>query len=77
MIIVTNSDILGKNIRFLREKHCISRVALSDRIGWDIAQMQAVEEGRSYDIDSVILEKLCTLFEVDMDRTLKELCEDR
>ena len=65
MIIVTNSDIMGKNIRYLRRKNWLSRRRLALLVRWDAASIRAMEKGTLRDIEKDILFLLCGLFEVD------------
>ena len=65
MIIVTNSDILGRNIRYLRRKHWMTRQKLAALVKWDAGAMKALETGKSRDIDDRALFQLCQHFDLD------------
>ena len=75
MIIVTNSDILGKNIRFLREKQGLGSKALADLVGWDVLLLEELELDISREIDSHILSQISKVFHRDMDDLLKKVCK--
>lgn len=75
MIIVTNSDILGKNIRFLREKQGLSSKALAELAGWDALLLEELELDISREIDSHILAQISKVFHRDMDDLLKKVCK--
>lgn len=75
MIIVTNSDILGKNIRFLREKQGLGSKALADLVGWDALLLEELELDISREIDSHILAQISKVFHRDMDDLLKKVCK--
>ena len=66
MIIVTNSDILGKNIRYLRRKHWMTRKKLAALVQWDADAMKAMEKGKLRDIEQDTLFSICRLFDVDV-----------
>lgn len=66
MIIVTNSDILGKNIRYLRRKNWMTRRKLASLVRWDAASIKAMEKGQLRDIEKDTLFLLCRLFETDV-----------
>ena len=72
MIIVTNSEILGKNIRFLREKNGMTRKALAELTGWDDLLLEELEEDISREIDSDVLAEIAGVFHRDMDDMLKK-----
>lgn len=67
MIVVTNSDILGKNIHHLRKKKQITVQELAGCIDWNTSALQELEEGRCFDIPSQVLVRVCTFFNVEMD----------
>ena len=77
MKIVANNTILGNNLRFLREKMGMSRERLEELVLWDMFDMEDLESGNLFEIDSEILERVCRVFSVDMnDMLTKELvCE--
>ena len=70
MIIVTNSDILGSNIRFLRKHLGLTRQELAERIGWDDLLLAELEEDIVREIDSQVLIIICDFFHRDMDDML-------
>ena len=70
MIIVTNSNILGCNICFLRESFGMKRQELAEQIGWDALLLEELEEDIVREIDSQILTRICNLFHRDMDDML-------
>ena len=75
MIIVTNSDILGRNIRFLREKQGLSSKALADLVGWDDLLLEELEEDISREIDSRILASISKVFHRNMNDMLTKDCK--
>ena len=70
MIIVTNSDILGSNICFLRKSLGMTRQELAEHIGWDKFLLAELEEDIVREIDSRILIRICDFFHRDMDDML-------
>ena len=72
MIIVTNSDIMGKNIRYLRRRKWMSRRKLSGLVRLPVEELKRIEEGKTYDIDSIVLSDICWLFHVEMQTILTE-----
>ena len=66
MIIVTNSNILGENIRYLRRKNWMTRRKLASLVRWDAASIKAMEKGQLRDIEKDTLFLLCRLFETDV-----------
>ena len=77
MIFVTNSDILGKNIRHLREKNHMSCDELAEKVGWNVVQIQEVEAGVCFDMDAGVFAEVCRLFDIqDMtDFCVRELVD--
>lgn len=75
MIIVTNSDILGKNIRYLRQKQGMTCKALSDLVGWDDLLLEELEADISREIDSKILAQISKVFHRDMNDMLTKDCK--
>ena len=73
MIIVTNSDILGSNICFLRKSLGMTRQELAEHIGWDDLLLAELEEDIVWEIDSQILIRICDFFHRDMDDMLINL----
>ena len=77
MKIIANNTILGNNLRYLREKAGISWEQFEELVLWDMFDMEDLESGSLFEIDSEILERICRVFSVDMnDMLTKELvCE--
>ena len=74
MKIVANNTILGNNLRYLREKTGMSWERLEELVLWDMFDMEDLESGNLFEIDSEILERICRVFSVDMNDILtKEL----
>lgn len=71
MIIETNDDTFGKNIRFLRRKHWMTRRQLAAVAKWDIHSIKAVEKGTLRQVDNHVLNLLCTVFDLPMMILLK------
>lgn len=66
MIIVANSDIMGKNIRRLRHRRWMSRRRLASLVHLPVPELREIEKGTLRDIDSVVLIDICRLFRVEM-----------
>ncbi len=66
MKIVTNSDILGKNIWYLRRKHWLTRKKLASLVQWDADDLKAMEKDQMRDIEKDTLFLICRLFDVDV-----------
>ncbi len=72
MIIVTNSDIMGKNIAFLRRKLGYTRAELSALCGTEELELRDIEQGEVFEIEAEELRALCRIFQVDMERLVSE-----
>ena len=71
MIFVTNDDVMGKNIRFLRQQQNLTPKGFSEKMHMDPAVLEALEDGNSKDIDGQLLERICFFFHISV-KTLVE-----
>ena len=67
MIITANSDILGRNLRYLRESRNFSLEEMAELIGMDDYRLEWLEQGIDFEIESDSLQKVYQNFEGDMD----------
>ena len=72
MIIVTNSDVLGKNLHYLRRKRWMSRRKLAALAGWKPSAVRAVELDLLRDVEHSVLRRLAALFELDIQTLLTQ-----
>ena len=71
MVITITNDTFGKNLLFLRKKYSLSRLALAKLMGTAQVLIAAWEECRVYPTFAPdTLERLCTIFQVDLDALL-------
>ena len=72
MIFVNNDDVLGKNIRHLRQRKDLSLGELAEIVGMDPDTLCAVEEGILMDIDALVLKKICRFFHMDVETLVEK-----
>ena len=62
MIFVTNDDVMGKNIRYLRCKNGIARDVLAKQSGIPLQELSWIEDGCLQEIDGQMLFNICQFF---------------
>ena len=67
MIIIASSDILGRNLKYLRESRGLSLGEMAALIGMDDYRLEWLEQGVDFEIESDSLQKVYENFEGDMD----------
>ena len=67
MIFVTNDDVMGKNIRYLRQLHGLSLQIFAARMGIEPDDLEAIESGRLMEIDGRVLHNICRFFHIPME----------
>ena len=72
MIVVTNNNRMGKNLKTLRRKHNMSQEALARLVGIEIDTLDNIEQGAVLEINAQVLTKICREFRV----TVQMLMED-
>ena len=75
LIIYTGSDILGRNIGYLRRKNGYTLAELSDLCGTEELELRDIEQDAVREIEAEELRALCRLFGLDMQQMLMELQE--
>ena len=66
MIIVLNSDVFGKNVRYLRQKEKISMFRLARHLEIPVWTLYRIEQGRLLDLDDLLVQWIGKTFSVDM-----------
>ena len=66
MMIVLNSDVFGKNVRYLRQKEKISMFRLARHLELPVWTLYRIEQGRLLDLDDLLVQWICKTFSVDM-----------
>lgn len=64
MYVITNDDIFGSNVLYLRTKRGVSLECLAKILGITSYQLQLIEQGYLRDIDTTLLEQICKYFAV-------------
>ena len=72
MIIVTNDDRMGKNIRYLRQKQNLSQKALAESVGTACSVLDAIEQGTLLELDAQVFDKICKRFQTDIKTLVEE-----
>ena len=67
MIFVTNDDVMGKNIRYLRCKNGITQDVLAKQSGITLQELWWIEDGSLQEIDGQILFNICQFFNIPVD----------
>ena len=62
MIFATNDDVMGKNIRYLRQERGITCEDLAGLVGISFRELQCIEEGKQLEIDGAVLKNICDCF---------------
>lgn len=75
MIIVTNDTVLGKNLKFLREKKGLSLIEMAGLIDMEVNRLEQLEEGHNFEIHYLSLKKVYDMFEGDMDHLFDTVFE--
>ena len=65
MIFVTNDDVMGKNIRFLRQRQGLYPEKFAEIVGMDPDDLFAIEEGLLMDIDAQVLLNISNFFHME------------
>ena len=76
MIIVANSDILGKNLKYLRQSKSLTLSQMADLIDMEEDALLRLEEGREFEIDLYFLERLQQYFDVDYQQLFERLLNE-
>ena len=65
MNITVTNDVFGKNLKALRKKYCLSRIALAKLTGTAAVLIAAWEDCRVYPtLSPEMTARLCTIFQV-------------
>ena len=71
MMFVTNDEVMGKNIRFLRQRENISLEEFAQSIGLSTSALDTIETGKCHEIEAWVLNLICDYFFTDV-QTLVE-----
>lgn len=66
MIIILNSGIFGKNVRYLRRKQNMSIFRLAGQLALPVWTLYRIEAGRLRDLEDVLVRRICSLFSREM-----------
>jgi len=67
MIFITNDDVMGKNIRYLRCKKGIECDVLAKQFGITLQELSWIEDGYLQEMDGQILLNICQFFHISVD----------
>ena len=76
MIFVNNDDVLGKNIRYLRQQENISLEEFALRLGISASTLNALETGENREIEDWILNQIIDFFSTDFQTLVEKICEE-
>jgi transcriptional regulator with XRE-family HTH domain len=71
MFLVTNDNVMGSNIRFLRQQNNIGLDEFAKRLGITASDLEAIETGENRQIDDWVLNQIFEIFSTDV-QTLVE-----
>ena len=77
-IFVFNNDLFFRNFRYLKEKYCLPRRALSKLLGMSVFAIEAMENNQWGDaLELEKLERVCQIFNADFhDIISKDLSQE-
>ena len=73
MIFVNNDDVMGKNIRFLRQRAGLSPAELAAQVGLEESTLSAIERGTCMEIDAGALQNICCIFHTDVQTLVEKM----
>ena len=76
MIFVNNDDVMGKNIRYLRQRENISLEEFAQRIGLSVSALNAIETGESREMNAWVLNLICDYFSTDIQTLVEKKMEN-
>jgi transcriptional regulator with XRE-family HTH domain len=71
MFLVTNDNVMGNNIRFLRQQNNIGLDEFAKRLGISASDLEAIETGENRQIEDWVLNQIFEIFSTDV-QTLVE-----
>ena len=71
MFLVTNDNVMGNNIRFLRQQNNIGLDEFAKRLGISASDLEAIETGENRQIEDLVLNQIFEIFSTDV-QTLVE-----
>lgn len=71
MFLVTNDNVMGNNIRFLRQQNNIGLDEFAKRLGISASDLEAIETGVNRQIEDWVLNQIFEIFSTDV-QTLVE-----
>ena len=66
MILVLNSGLFGRNVRFLRTKRRMTEESFAETMEITPSAVSATESGELLDIDAALAARICDFFGFDM-----------
>ena len=73
MIIITNNERMGKNLRALRNKHTLSQEAFAQLLGLDINVLNDMEQGIVLEINAQTLSEICKEFCMSVQMLMEDI----
>ena len=73
MIIITNNERMGKNLRALRNKHNLSQEAFAQLLGLDINVLNDMEQGIVLEINAQTLSEICKEFCMSVQMLMEDI----
>ena len=73
MIIITNNERMGKNLRALRNKHNLSQEAIAQLLGLDINVLNDMEQGIVLEINAQTLSEICKEFCMSVQMLMEDI----
>ena len=71
MVFLNNDDVMGRNIRYLRQREHISPEDFARRLGITASALSTIETGENREIEDWLLDQICDFFSTDF-QTLVE-----
>lgn len=66
MVIILNSDVFGKNVRYLRRKQKMSIFRLARHLELPVWTLYRIETGKLRSLEDLLVQWICKIFSVDM-----------
>ena len=72
MMIILNSGIFGKNVRYLRRKRKMSMFHLARQLELSPWQLYRIEQGRTLELEDLLMKWICSALSEDMQTMIYE-----
>ena len=76
MIFVTNDDVMGSNIRYLRQREHLSPEVFAKNLGISVSALQRIENGEILEIEAWVLNQICEYFSTDVQTLVEKNIEN-